>query len=140
MAWTGGNNKFLWDYIFKPWSRLFRQPAFLLCTVLLGISAAGLRAGGEWLQWNFRKEAVLLRKGLDELDRSKLGSYKVIEERKFHKEIEEELGTKEYIDWDLEDTSVDSKDPARRLRLYVSYYTGNPDKAPLAAKHISGTC
>ena len=136
MARTGGNIKYLWDYIFKPWGRLFRQPAFLLCTVLLGISAAGLRAGERWLEWNFRKEEIPLRKGLGELDRSKLGSYNVIEERKFPKEIEEELGTKEYINWVLEDTSVDSKDPARYLRLHVSYYTGNPDKVP----HIPEIC
>ena len=123
-------------YITGPWGRLMRQPSFVVCTVILVTGAVGLRAGAKWLQWNFRKEPVELRKALSQLDRVALGSYQVVDERRIPPEIESELGTTEYIDWRLEDTSVSASDPARYLRLFVAYYTGNPDKVA----HVSEIC
>ena len=122
-------------HIVEPWGRLVRQPAFLACAALLGVSAAGLRAGGEWLQWNFRKEAAPLRKGLVDLDRSQLGSYEVIREEPLTPEIEMELGTEEYINWVLEDTEADAKSPVRQILLFVTYYPF-PDRVP----HVPEEC
>ena len=123
-------------YIWEPWGRLLRQPAFLICVLLLGLSAAGLRAGAKWLQWNLRKEAVPLRKRLEELDQSQLGRYKFIKEILIRKEIEAELGTEEYINWVLEDTGAAAGDPTRYLHLFVGYYTGDPDKVA----HVPEVC
>jgi len=124
-------------YITGPWLRLMRQPYFVICIVILVLCAAGLHAGAKWLQWNFRKEAVALSKSFSELDRAALGSYQVIiEQPRLPAEIESELGTTEYINWTIEDTSVSADDPARNLRLFVAYYTGDPGKVP----HVPEIC
>jgi len=119
-------------YITGPWGRILRQPSFVVCIVILVICAAGLRAVG----LNIIKARVELRKQFSELDRVALGPYQVIDERRSPPEIEDELGTTEYIDWTLEDTSVLEGDPARFLRLFVSYYTSNPDKVA----HVAEIC
>ena len=124
------------EYILKPWGRLVRQRAFMLCVVVLAICAAGLHVGAQQLKWHFRKFPLPLQKPLDELNRAKLSPYKVIKAVKISKEIEEELGTTEYIQWHLEDTSLEQGDPLRYLLLFVTYYTGDPDRVP----HVPDWC
>ena len=119
-------------YITGPWDRLIRQPSFVICTVLL-ITCAGLRAGAKWLQ---QKEAVDLYKPLSQLDRDALGPYVFDKEIPIMPEVESELGTSKYINWILKDTSVSEGDPAQYLGLFVSYYTGTPDKVA----HIPEIC
>ena len=124
------------EYVLKPWGRLLRQRAFVLCVVMLAICAAGIHVGAQQLKWHFRKLPLPLRKPLDELNRAKLSPYKVIQSVKIPKEIEEELGTKEYLQWYLEDTSLEKGDPLRSLTLFVTYYTGDPDRVP----HVPDWC
>lgn len=125
------------EYVTEPLKRLIHQPAFLVCVVVLGMCAGGLHAGARWLQWHFRKLEVPLRKSLDELEESKLGSYKVVRKTKIeNEEVEAELGTKDYIQWYLEDTEAEQGDAARYLMLFLTYYTGNPDKIP----HVPDWC
>ena len=120
-----------------PLGRLARQPKFLACAAVLAVSAAGLQLSAQKLKWHFRKEAAPLRKSLDELDESQLEPYRVRQKIKVsNPDVEEALGTKEYIQWVLEDTSVPEADAARLMMLFVTYYTGNPDKVP----HIPERC
>jgi len=123
------------QYFTGPWIRLMRQPSFVVCMVILLIGALGLSAGAKWLKWNFRKEPAPLRKLLSELERDALSPYQFVAERRMSPEIEKELGTTEYIDWTVEDTSAPSE-PTRYLRLFVSYYTGNLDKVA----HVAEIC
>lgn len=117
-------------YLLEPWGRLLRQPAFLICVVIVGVCAAGLKVGADRMKWKFRKESVDLRKPLDQLDVSLLGSYELINKQEIPDEIEEELGTKEYIQWTLRDTSVKKGQPGATVNLFITYYTGSPDQVP----------
>jgi len=123
-------------FVINPLGRLCRQPSFVVCILILAVCASGLRVGAERFKWTFRKESIFLRKGLDELDLAKLSPYRLIEAYTISEEIITELGTREYIRWVLEDTSVDVRDPMRQLSLFVTYYTGNPDKVP----HVPDVC
>ena len=125
-------------YVINPLVRLCRQPSFIACILVLAVCAGGVRVAAERFKWIFRKESIYLRKGLDELDLAKLEPYQLPLKGKhtLSEEIITELGTREYIQWFLEDTSVDERDPMRWLSLFVTYYTGNPDKVP----HVPDVC
>ena len=123
-------------YFLNPWGRLLRQPAFLICVVILGVCALGLRVAAEYMQWSFRKLPVPLRKPLNEMDVARLGSYQLINAQKIPREIEQELGTTEYIQWTLRDTSMQRGQPGAVVSLFITYYTGSPDKVP----HVPDWC
>jgi len=123
-------------YVLDPLGHLCCQSSFIVCILILAVCAGGLRVGAERFKWIFRKESIFLRKGLDELDLAKLAPYRLIRTHTISEEIITELGTREYIQWILEDTSVDVRDPMRLLLLFVTYYTGNPDKVP----HVPDVC
>lgn len=124
------------DVIIDPLLRLIRQPAFVLCTMILALCAGGIHVGAEKMKLHFRKLPVPLQKSLDELDLSQLGPYQRLQASKISEEIEDELGTKEYIQWFMEDTSVKSNDPMRYFSLFITYYTGDTGKVP----HVPDVC
>ena len=124
------------EYVLQPLGRLFRQPSFVICVVVLAVCAGGLHIGARQLQVHFRKEAAPLRKPLNELDMSKLAEYELVESFLISEEIEEELGTKDYIQWFLRDTSVEANDPRSMAMIFITYYTGNPDRVP----HVPDWC
>jgi len=113
------------QYIIKPLKRLFSQPSFLICTLVLAISAGGWNIAAEKLQWHLRKLPIPLRKPLDQLDENKLKPYLVKGKYVIPEEIVGELGTEIYIQWALEDTTVAKSDPARFISLFITYYTGD---------------
>lgn len=124
-------------WIIDPLGRLLKQPAFLLCVLILGGAAVGLQALAEKMKWNFRKEAVPLRKSFDEVARHKLEPYRILRSDKIqNKEVEESLGTKDYVQWVLEDGTAAPDDPIKQLQLFITYYTGNPDSVP----HVPDWC
>ena len=123
-------------YVLAPLGRLFRKPAFVTCTLVLLVCGTGLHVLAGQLKAYLRKEAAPLRKKLDQLDLQKLGPYRLLKALRISEEIEEELGTTDYLQWFLEDTSVPENDPRRRLTLFITYYTGNPDKVP----HVPDWC
>ncbi len=120
----------------RPLKRIFSRASFVVCVVVLGVCAGGLKVTTEWLDLNFRKEALPLRKEFSELDDSKLAPYQVMLKMTIPDEIVEELGTEQYLQWSLEDSSVDALAPDRNLVLFITYYTGNPDKVP----HVPDEC
>lgn len=123
-------------YVLEPLGRLFRQPAFLICVLILGICAGGLQFCIKKLEWHLSKLPLPLRKPLDQLDPYRIEPYRVVHRQIIPPEIEDELGTKEYLNARLEDTSVDEEDPFRQVMFFVTYYTGNPDKVP----HVPDVC
>ena len=53
-----------------------------------------------------------------------------------NKDVIESLGTEEYLQWLLEDTTVDVLSPVRNCFIFITYYTGNPDQVP----HVPEAC
>jgi len=115
----------------------FRDRAFVLCAGILLLSAVCLDALAMGLQLHFRKLPVPLRKSLDQFDEYKLWPYKVVQRTKLPSEMEGELGTDQYIQWLLEDTSIHGQDqPGKYVTFFVTYYTGTPDQVP----HVPEEC
>jgi len=125
------------DRVMVPLLRLVRQPAFLVCAGLLAMSAIGLRVAADKLEFYLRKEPVPLQKPLEEMDKAKLWPYKFVHANKIDDlAVEESLGAQDYMQWVLEDTRVEERDPTRFVNLFVTYYTGDPDAVP----HVPDWC
>jgi hypothetical protein len=69
-----------------------------------------------------------------EVDR--LWPYRVAERIILDPPVVEALGTDQYIDWILEDTSVPTSDPLYKAQLFVSYDTGGQNLVP----HVPDEC
>jgi len=115
----------------------YTQPSFLICTAVLLIAAGGMSAAISYLGLQFIKKPIPLKKSFDELSEASLSPWKVIEKSKIkNKDVLEALGTDEYIQWKLEDTSAEPASPVRKCSLFITYYTGNPDQVP----HVPEEC
>jgi len=85
---------------------------------------------------HLKKEPFLLKKSLDLLDEKGLPGYKIIEKKKIQNpHVLEELGTKDYIQWILEDIDEPADSPVRNYSLFITYY-GLPDRVP----HVPEEC
>ncbi len=116
--------------------RVYLQPAFLICAAVLAVAASGMSIAIKNLGVYLKKEPLPLKKSLDLLDEEKLLPYKVISKSKIeNEEIVKELGTEDYIQWILEDTTVDVDSPVRRCLLFITYYK-LPDRVP----HVPEEC
>lgn len=143
--------------------RIVRQPRFVAAAAVLLISAVGLNAATELMQLHFRKVAVPLPiKALDDEAEgipAQLGPWLKVRDDLISSEVEETLGTKQYVFRDYVDTRVirnaaekikDKSDSDRRLfvaqaqadhpeavmRMAVTYYTGLVD----TVAHIPDRC
>jgi hypothetical protein len=118
--------------------RVYLQPAFLICTAVLATSGAGMSITVNKLGLYLKKEPISLRKSLDLLDEHGIAPYRVEPDNKFkieNEEVAEELGTKEYIQWILEDTDAEINSPTRYCLLFITYYDC-PDRIP----HVPEEC
>ena len=122
--------------VIKPVVSLFGQWAFVTAFVFMALCAGGLHWGMATLQYHTRKLPLPLKAPLDTLDVDKLPGYVLVNAAVIPEEIEAELGTKDYIQWTLEDRTVASDAPGRYVNVFVTYYTGNPDKVP----HVPDWC
>jgi hypothetical protein len=108
----------------------YLQPAFLICVGLLAIAAGGMSVAIKMAGIYTKKEPLLLKKSLSELDKSNLAPYKVVEKTKIeNQDILNTLGTEDYIQWTLEDASVPAENKARFCTLFITYYS-LPDIVP----------
>jgi hypothetical protein len=83
------------------------------------------------------KKALPLKQSFTLLDEKLLAPYKVIEKSKIENpDVLESLGTEDYLQWFLEDTTVDVMSPTRNCSVFITYYTGNPDQVP----HVPEAC
>jgi hypothetical protein len=111
--------------------RVYLQPAFLICVVVLAIAAGATMKLGV-----IKKEFLPLKKSFDTLNEGKLAPYKVVEKLKMENEdVLKALGTQDYIEWVLEDAEAPADSSVRRLMLFVTYY-GRPDRVP----HVPEEC
>jgi hypothetical protein len=113
----------------KPLAGLITIP-FGIAVALLG--AAAILAGpvSTWMDFQQGKAALPLKKPLGALDVEGLLPYRAIERQVLDSTVVEALGTDQYINWVLEDTSVSQTDPLRYAHLFVTYDTGGVNLVP----------
>ncbi|MGD0571500.1 MAG: hypothetical protein ABSB11_00600 [Sedimentisphaerales bacterium] len=108
----------------------YLQPAFLICVCLLATTAGGMSAAVKMSGIYLKKEPLPLKKSLSSLDKSNLTPYKVVEKSKIeNQDILNTLGTEDYIQWTLEDTSAPPESKTRFCTLFITYYP-LPDIVP----------
>jgi hypothetical protein len=121
----------------KPFIKNYIQPPFLLSVVCLLITAGLISYIKANQGITLIKKSLPLKKSLDQLDEKLLEPYKVIAKSKIdNQDVLESLGTEDYLQWILEDTTADVMSPTRNCSLLITYYTGNPDQVP----HVPEAC
>jgi len=119
-----------------PPSSGWLQPAFLICTGVLAILAGAMSMATKLSGIYLVKEPLPLKKPLAELDSSKLTPYKLVAKEAIENpDMLQTLGTEDYLQWNLEDTSVPADSDVRFCSLFITYY-GLPDKVP----HVPDEC
>ncbi len=114
----------------------FWSVPFVICLIVLGVTAACLGPVTRYMKVTLAKEAIALRSSLARMDKSRLGPYRFYHQNTLESAVVDTLGTEEYIDWVLEDTTlVGTKSPLRFAHLFVTYYTGEPDAVPHTPDH-----
>lgn len=112
----------------------FREASlrFYVCLGVLLVAAASMQSVARVLGGYFRKAPVPLKRPLDALRQDKLLPYRL--HRSQPKPLDEEelenLGTREYLQWNLTDPLRDPGDPVSRALLFITYNTGQPDLVP----------
>ena len=115
----------------------YLQSTFLICVITLAAAAISKDAVIEFYGVVLNKEAIPLRKSLDDMDELRLLPYVINSRRKIENlDMLKSLGTDEYIDWKLNDTEASEHSPTRFCSLFITYYTGNPDQVP----HVPEEC
>jgi len=115
----------------------YLQIPFLLSFILPVVFAGGVSYYKIHYGINILKKPMPLKAPFDVLDEKLLEPYKVVRKSKIeNKDIVESLGTEEYLQWTLEDTTVDSMSPVKNCSVFVTYYTGSTDQVP----HVPEAC
>jgi len=116
--------------------RPYLQPAFLLCVTILALSAGSMSIAIKKFGVYLKKEPIQLRKSFDFLDENGLGTYNVISKQKIqNSDVIQALGTKNYVQWILQDTTVAEDSPVRNCFLFITYYD-LPNRVP----HVPEEC
>lgn len=106
---------------------------FYVCVGLLLVSACTIEVTARQLGAFFRKEPAPLRKHLYQMDKASLApEYDVppLQPAPLDADTLDNLGTDEYLQWNLLDRRQDRGSPTYRARIFVTYYTGQPDMVP----------
>lgn len=116
---------------------LSRKAAFIICAAVLAVSAMSKQTLINKMQIYLSKEPIALKASFDNMDETKLGVYKVAKKTKIqNQDIVDELGTNDYLMWELEDSSVPEGSNVRYCSLFITYYTGINDRIP----HVPEEC
>jgi hypothetical protein len=108
----------------------YLQPAFLICAGVLGITVIAMSVAVKLSGIYLKKEPLPLKKPLTKLDSSNLTPYKVVSKKDIENlDVLETLGTEDYIQWNLEDTSAPEASNTRFCSLFITYYQ-LPDIVP----------
>jgi len=106
------------------------EPAFWICVFVLVFFALGMNMMTKKLGGYLAKEPLPLKKSLLDVDVDKLVPYKILRfYERISEDIEDSLGTSEYVTCVLEDTSVEESSALRYCKLFITYYD-MPDKIP----------
>lgn len=114
----------------------YRQPAFLTCAVVLALAGVGMSLATRQLGPYLQKEPLPLRRPLDALEEGRLTPYRVLAKIPIEDvDILESLGTRDYIQWVLEDPREPTDSPVRKVLLFLTYYQ-QADRVP----HVPEEC
>lgn len=103
--------------------RVYMQPAFLICAAVLAIAGGGMSVAIKSFGVYLKKAPLPLKKPLGLLDKDELALYKVVSEEKIdNEEIIKALGTRDYIQWLLEDSDAAADSTVRYCSLFITYY------------------
>lgn len=119
----------------SPAVRSYFRPSFLVCVVVLAAAAAGMDAVLNWMGAVLEKEPIALRQSFDLLDDQQLRPFEIIRRYRLEADVEGELGTRDYVRWQLEDTDAEPDSPVRYCTLFITYYA-RPDRVP----HVPEEC
>ena len=115
----------------------YLKPAFVVCLAILLIAGIAKEAVISWFGIEPVKVDTPLQKPLDEMDATVLAPFELRQQSRIeNRDVLESLGTEEYMKWILEDTEAAKDSPTRYCSLFITYYTGNPDKVP----HVPDEC
>lgn len=115
----------------------YLKPAFILCFGVLFTAAAAKEAVIRILGIQMVKVAIPLKQPLDEMSASALIPFELRNKLRIeNRDVLESLGTEEYMQWILEDSTAKPQSPTRYCSLFITYYTGTPDMVP----HIPNEC
>jgi len=103
--------------------RILTRP-FLIVVVMLGCAMILSGPVANRLGINADKQPLPLKLRLSALDETALLPYRVVNRIILDSTMIESLGTSEYINWVLEDTSLPKNHPLRLATLLITYYTG----------------
>lgn len=106
---------------------------FFVCVGILLAVAGGMQATSGVLGTYFRKAALPLKRPLDALAQAKLlPEYAPHRDQPklLTREAIENLGTQDYLQWNLTDRRREPDDPTAVARLFVTYHTGGPGLVP----------
>lgn len=117
-------------------ARKFLTVHFVVAALIMG--AAAVLVGPVAWSMNFRqaKAAIPLRKPLSAMDVDRLRPYRVVERATLDAPVIDALGTDQYIQWMLEDTSLPPGDSLYTAMLFVTYDTGGQNLVP----HVPDEC
>ena len=117
--------------------RVYLQPAFLICVLVLAIAGVGMSITMRNLGIILKKEPLPLKRSLELLDQGDLTPYRVVPPKLkiTNDEVLDALGTKDYIQWILEDTEQAPASPVKKCLLFITYYP-LPDRVP----HVPEEC
>jgi hypothetical protein len=114
----------------------YLQPAFLICAAVLGLAGVGMSVARRQLGLYLKKEPMPLKKPLSAMDEAKLAPYRVAARLAIeNKDVLDKLGTRDYIEWVLEDPRIPEDSAVRRVLLFITYYE-LPDRVP----HVPEEC
>ena len=116
--------------------KTYTEPAFLICVLVLGLSASGMSIATKKLGIYLQKEPLPLKKSLSLLDEDDLSPYIVLSKGEIkNPEVVKTLGTEQYIQWLLDDADEPASSDVRRCSLFITYYD-LPDNVP----HVPEEC
>ena len=140
MLFSGAETKIsrnLFGHMELPIQTAFTKPLAGLITLPFGLAVALLGAAvilagpvSSWMDFQQGKAPLPLKKPLGALDMEGLLPYRAIERQALESTVVEALGTDQYINWLMEDTSVPQTDPLRYAHLFVTYDTGGVNLVP----------
>ena len=109
------------------------SPRYHACVAILLLTAVGMQLAAGVSDGYFRKSALPLKRPFDALDQAKLlPEYKPhrVQPPPLEPELIENLGTEEYLQWNLVDQQCNRADPTALAQLCITYHTGQPDLVP----------
>lgn len=131
-----------------PWRRVFASGHFLLAAGILLVMAIGWAWATERLGIVLAKAEVPLHRSLEEFPESFGARFTLAKEMhnpkdglrhgksKLTADVEETLGTTNYISWFYRDNVKSTPASSAHVRIHIGYYTGLLDAVP----HVPDTC